>query len=131
MYDDGTMRTCYGIKYDDVGLNGFPQMLSENVIRPIPLTPEILEKMGFVLEGSEAGDDGAYELVIEAYDISFLLIQKAGEYMTEESVGLWIQNPLRYSEGFKIDISRVAHVHELQNIYFCIVGSELIFDLNN
>lgn len=97
-------------------------------INGIILTPDILsDKCGFVQEGSEAGDDGAMELGNIQTDkkISFLWIPKKGRYTPIESKGLWISRDYGNLQ-FKVDINQVKYLHQLQNVYFSIMGKELI-----
>jgi hypothetical protein len=105
-------------RYEDGKLEGF---------KPIPLTSDWYEKLGFSPEGSEAGDDGALQL--GGWDehkkkFSFLWIGKTGRYTEKHSLGLWITS--RYGQdNIKLPLKRVKYVHQLQNLYFAITGKEL------
>lgn len=79
-------------------------------IHPVPLTPELLEKFGFV-EHSHVNQD-------------------------QDDVE-WMQHPalpdLRYRDGlFRLEyfeLSHIQHFHQLQNLFFCLTGEELTVKL--
>jgi len=97
---------------------------------PIPLTPEILEKCGFEIEGSEAGDDGAMQLgnMHEQKGITFLYVPKVGNYTEKDTLGLWIGRDFGMQQ-IQIDLEKVKHLHQLQNLYFALTGQELEINL--
>jgi len=81
-------------------------------IKPVPLTPEILEKCGF--EKQEDGDGGYYRELLSGNGFLFVEGDKKG-----------------YTDVF-IDLSehlRVRYVHQLQNLYFALTGEELTINL--
>lgn len=82
-------------------------------LQPIPLTPEILDKCGFM----EVENDilpywqwmGEDRNVIEWHEDGSILIGKAGEC----------------SHGFNTDEHRITSLHQLQNLYYALTGEEL------
>jgi hypothetical protein len=88
----------------------------EDHVEGIPLTPEILEKCGFVKEGD------FYYLRIEAQDLG-----KAGiRYMETRTDGGWCY--LCGIDGGRIGTA-IWHLHQLQNLYFALTGEELNYQL--
>jgi hypothetical protein len=85
--------------------------------QPIPLTPELLEKCGFVRSQDE--DENSLTLVngrktfkwVEGNDGDYFLI-----YQTDCG--------LDYNTAFELE-----HLHELQNLYFPLTGEELEINL--
>lgn len=67
--------------------------------QPIPLTPEILEKAGFTKVIARKSD--------EAYVCN----------------GVWV-NP-RNGGFYSYANSKIEHLHQLQNLYWCLCGEEL------
>jgi hypothetical protein len=81
---------------------------------PIPLTPEILEKCGF--EKSK----GYIDFNLEITNNHLL------NYSDEElSVFVNSQN----EHGYEAFITPCKHLHQLQNLYFALTGSELEINL--
>jgi hypothetical protein len=86
-------------------------------LEPIPLTPELLEKCGFVRSQDE--DENSLTLVngrktfkwVEGNDGDYFLI-----YQTDCG--------LDYNTAFELE-----HLHELQNLYFPLTGEELEINL--
>jgi hypothetical protein len=85
-----------------IGLN---MEMSEDDLRPIPLTGDWLERLG---QKCENGNGWTYQIPVGALKWYF-------RWNTE-----W------YSEvgGIYID-SRVQYVHQLQNLYFALTGKEI------
>lgn len=75
-------------------------------IEGIPLTPEILIKAGFKKVGRYAIGGGSYH-IYQKGKIEFLMIKDPGEYT------------LAFYETI------IKHVHQLQNLYFALTGTEL------
>jgi len=103
--DDGNWAECaqrwIGVEYKFDKLFG------------IPLTPEILEKCGFVLNGDY------YKRQPEFENIEYRLI--------EFPSGTWI-----VSKGFinyNHEITAIKYLHQLQNLYFALTNTELIINL--
>ena len=76
-----------------------------SIARPIPITPEWLERAGFESYDSQLTYNG-YKMQAGSFLIEF----EYGQYCFLESVG--------------IDI---IHIHQLQNLYFALTGTELTF----
>jgi len=93
---DSPQRKCVGVD----------NMITElNIIKPIPLTPEIMRNSGFVVKL----DCGICEHDALPVDINF----KGNEfeaYINDEA-------------GYKI--CDIQFVHQLQNLYFALTGQEL------
>ena len=86
-------------------------------LNPIPLTPEILEKCGFVCENANE-DDRYYHLRLknEKYcDLSLVIGDKNG--ICEVTL-------FPYEDYF-----RYQYLHQIQNLYFALTGEELIINL--
>jgi hypothetical protein len=89
----------------------------KSIIQPIPLTPEILEKCGFVpnaigqLAIEILGIDTHLELVSIIGGYCYLNLNQVGEFGS-------IQD---------ISINRIQHLHQLQNLYYALTGEELIY----
>ena len=79
--------------------------ISYSSLLPIPLTEEILLKCGF-----NKNELGGYIMYTELG--SMLCIYKDGSFRSNE----------RYID------TKIKHLHQLQNLYFCLVGKE--FDVN-
>jgi hypothetical protein len=86
-------------------------------LEPIPLTPELLEKCGFVRSQDE--DENSLTLVngrktfkwVEGNDDDYFLI-----YQTDCG--------LDYNTAFELE-----HLHQLQNLYYALTGEELEINL--
>lgn len=83
---------------------------SLTAVEPIPLTPEILEKCGFVKQT---------EYIYENDKNLFEIIMNADQFF----YGQW------GSDGFSIDGIELRHLHQLQNLYFALTGEELTIKL--
>jgi hypothetical protein len=77
----------------------------ETLIEPIPLTPEILEKCGFVKQ------------MMWTYAIDIVGNMKLVYYLGEKG---WSIGNKNYS-----DFSNLNYLHQLQNLYFSLTGTEL------
>lgn len=77
---------------------------------PIPLSPEILEKCGFVKKGRYAIGVGGYQVFVNGR-IELLQPKKGGPYI------------LAFHEV------KIAYLHQLQNLYFALTGEELTINL--
>ncbi len=121
-YDDGTTAQVYGVKFKDVGLYGFPQMLSESVIIGISLTAEILEKCGF--KKFESTTEHLKSL--SWYSLDWIVGYKSMGPDAPHG-GFTIEN-ISYgnSGGRKIEL---AYLHQLQNLYYALTYRELEINL--
>lgn len=79
-------------------------------ISPIPLSPEILQTLGF--EKTEDGDGGYYHELLSANGVLFVEGNKKG--YTDVFIDCWEE-------------IRVKYLHQLQNLYWCLCGKELIY----
>jgi hypothetical protein len=89
---------------------------------PIPLTEEWLLKFGF------KGEKGIYHILICEEDKR---INKKELRLDVDDDG-WYVDIIEYdeqldSEMYSINISKIKHVHQLQNLYFTLTGQELEF----
>jgi hypothetical protein len=84
---------------------------------PIPLSPEILEKCGFVLNRNN-------ELSIEINDIAshLELMSGAGGFYYPS----FTQTP-QGDEERTVYFNRINSLHQLQNLYFSLCGEELTY----
>lgn len=78
-------------------------------VSPIPLTPEILEKAGFILRG--------FYYHFPNHDIF-----KLEQYKLKNSY--WLRHNTQ-----SIDSVRINYLHQLQNLYFALTSEELQIDL--
>jgi hypothetical protein len=105
--------TVFNFIYERPGwyvINGCPQ----SDISPIPLTPELLEKCGF-----EKGANSIYITEDEKWFIYF------NEYR------IWLQTERQGDSEYiceRMEI-KIQYLHQLQNLYFSLVGEELIINL--
>lgn len=74
---------------------------NENIFRPIPLTEEWLERMGFENYSIDCDSEGFNHI-----DVSF----------HNKSVTVYLND---------YEITFIQHVHQLQNLYFALTGKEL------
>lgn len=74
--------------------------------QPIPITPEILEKYGFIIKTDTTRLSKTYEL--------------DGYVLQEMRRGYWL-----IKDRALICKHKIFNLHELQNIYFCLVDKEL------
>jgi hypothetical protein len=92
-------------------------------IRPIPLTPEILEKCGFKKWGR---DDMPRTL---SYELGSMQIFPSNTFCDFDGYGFLhykLPNPIDgkdESARFKFN-----HLHQLQNLYYALTGEELTYN---
>lgn len=89
----------------------------DGVIKPIPLTEEWLLKLGFKLNSNEwvNWSNNEYENVISISQHKDLFSRKHLSFSFDT-------NGCRNMNSINIDIK---YVHQLQNLYFALTGSEL------
>ncbi len=88
-------------------------------IQPIPLTPEILEKAGFVLDKT----NGTYWLNL-AHNYLELLPASGHWYPT------YAECPeFSHLTEQRVSLNLIDYLHQLQNLYFAITGEELTINL--
>ena len=88
-----------------VGIDAIISLLE--VIEPIPLTFEILEKCGFVKDETKVGD------------------WVNGNYRLRERVGAYSLYRDYENEDIADYFADVKLIHQLQNLYFALTGEEL------
>lgn len=97
------VNTAVGIiRVEEIPLKSNP-LYNPNALHPIPLSPEWLERFGFVF-----GDNHGYYVLLEN-------IEK-GDYDYD--------NVLYVLTEYEDDICK--YVHQLQNLYFANTGKELV-----
>lgn len=108
----GKSKHVSGTNY--LGLIRLEQILdvSENAIDPIPLTPEWLEWCGFSMRKGNTGQ------VVYQFPVGRLAIYR----LKYED---WIIGVFDYNGGY-INLCSTKMVHQLQNLYFALIGEELI-----
>ena len=79
-------------------------------LKPIPITPELLERAGFDNRG------GVWWIQYHLENWGIQLIYFNNEYIVRQG----------FMGGFK-EIAHVKYWHELQNLYFALTGNELEF----
>jgi len=87
------------------------------LLSPIPLTPEVLEKCGFVpnaigqLAIEVLGIDTHLELITINDGYCYVNLNQVNEFGNSQNVA----------------INRIQYLHQLQNLYFALTGEELIY----
>lgn len=81
-----------------------------NELEPIPLTPEILEKAGFIPRGWG----------------HWITHPKLPVYQCELREGIL---EMENQESDPISFADIKYLHQLQNLYFALTGEELIIEL--
>ena len=121
IHEDTVILDMTGADFD-----GLEYRAKAEHIKPVKFDAKMVEKCGFDVEGSEAGDDGAYQLGCGPMEkeLCFLWIPKKGEYMDKDSIGLWLSQDYN-NQTLKIDIKRVKYLHQFQNLYFDLTNKEL------
>ena len=88
-----------------IGRNGYSQ-LSIIYVNPIPLTEDILVKLGFEIENDNLFDDWSV----------FTKGNLAIYYDSSKDRFIYLETSIQ-----------IKHVHQLQNLYFALCGEELTF----
>ena len=83
--------------------------------RPIPLTPEWLERFGFV-----GGHDGCYDLNQQLIDMGGI-----GSVDSDLTLIKSPDVPNFYTVWLGVRDVNLRYVHQLQNLYFALTGEEL------
>lgn len=96
---------------DSVGFERFID--SEDFPKPIPLTPEWLEKFGFKSDL----EDWYYITTVK------------DQYLASNPHGVYLSNTdpedeSKHADEFSVKLD-IRYVHQLQNLYFALTGSEL------
>lgn len=87
------------------------------VINPIPLTPELLVKCGFM----KVGLPGSY---YQSYRRSVNTMDELAIYTPE-----WVMKYQTQGSGFARSLEHVKHLHDLQNWWHALTGTELEVNL--
>lgn len=98
-----------GVILDD----GFTNCYTWDEILPIPITPEILEKCGF--NSVSRNEDGTYNYWSKQMDASV-------DYEDE--------NLFRYRIHERVRTKSITSLHQLQNLYYALTGTELTYKPN-
>jgi hypothetical protein len=111
----GKVERIHGVNYHgDIKLNLYADKYTDEDINAIPLTLEWLERMGFKKESSF--------LNVQHYSISIIELPKLYLIQLEEKEGIY---QLIINDG-ETDLGKpFQYVHQLQNLYFALVGEEL------
>lgn len=83
--------------------------VSINEITPIPLTPEILQKAGFSQQFDTLDWDLGYKFQINSH---FILLSRNDTFYYIDAIN-----------------TEVEYLHQLQNLYFALIGEELDINL--
>lgn len=87
-------------------------------VDPIPLTPEILLKVGFEFGVS---DNGTYYIDLNGIDQQLEIVLSGKEFYPQ-----LVQAPELSTEDCQIvSLNKIESVHQLQNLYFELTGKEL------
>lgn len=85
-----------------------------DMIEPIPLTEEILLKCGFIKD-----NNGNYWIDLQTH---YLELMPSNGYWYP----VYVQTPeMSHQDEQRVSINRIQYVHELQNLFFAITGTEL------
>lgn len=118
MFDwDGDVRTVFvaGIAPDGIIVKGFEYEDAFTSTTPIPLTAEVLEKLGF-----KAKNEEDYYL-----EISF----HAGFTINIDDFSIGVGNYDEVGEYASMNKDVCRYLHQLQNLYFALTGTELEVNL--
>jgi hypothetical protein len=105
--------------YADYGKNVNGEW-SNDKVEPIPLTPEILEKAGFVKTTSKLGTNKDFDYVDYRLKNMVCYPLPTGE-IEIEFCKLGIED--------RTYIALYKYLHQLQNLFYCLTGEELIIEL--
>ena len=112
-YEGIVYRQVREIKNNLFGLIGDYDGTNFEICRPIPLTEEWLLKFGFHRHHADYSNDVIYIKNIDSNN-GF----EWGVYPNELGSGIEIKNRIL-----------LRYVHQLQNLYFALIGEELIFKI--
>ena len=104
--------------------NYFPTGVKEENMHPIPITPDILERCGFVKDGF-----GAYNLSISPWESHFKILSFAGDYLyLREGDEIEHRGKDNLVTLWNKDLMKEFYLHELQTLYFALMRKELPYD---
>ena len=132
-FNQTTVRECVGVLEDriyywdrEISILK-PVWQSVELLDPIPITEEWLKRFGFSIEGTELGDEGA--LVIEdpilAPDYYEELIMWTPKGKGRRYIEDMDKDTINVLQNYDKRMSHIKYVHQLQNLYFALTGSEL------
>jgi len=115
---------------------GFTQVRGEDLANwgainclPIPLTPELLERCGFVKETSEDIEERTIYSIQVANNTS-LYFDPHKDWMRNDYEVEWYLSHEWNNNHFKNDFwERPKYLHQLQNLYFSLTNTELDIQL--
>lgn len=123
LFMDSKDRLCHveqiSIEVGDTKIRSLNYSITSMPIRPIPLTEEWLDKLGFVKTVSNLG---------RSISIDYVDFRMPGFvcFLLDNNKGLEVEY---YSKHSVIDdrqyICAVNYIHQLQNVYFALTGNEL------
>lgn len=116
--DQGGRCDCEYLKVKKPFVNGLKECYAKD-LRPIPLTPELLEKCGFEKFPYDADDEDVEYWILKLPESGQISYYKPGEFFVSDT-----HSPDFY--GAKVNIT---HLHQLQNLYFALTGEELQINL--
>lgn len=123
-----------GVMLDMVETINYAELLYDG-IEPIPITPEWLERFGFILENGHSFSEYFNKSFgdVRAYVIDGVWFCSHFDWMTHRSdiisergwlVGRRNTNPRHNGWNYN-ESAEVRYIHELQNVFWCITGFEL------
>lgn len=130
LFQENANGTIY---YHEVTLDWLGAMLIDSyLIDPIPLTPEILEKVGF--EKILLGKGLCYGLPFsrmlwDGEPLHEIVLIDFGK-MEERSKGKYALAIREYDRDIQFGITIVEYIHQLQNLYFALTGEELEINIH-
>jgi len=111
----GNQREVMGVHGHYVwlkGNHGDDRTYPESDLSPVPLTPELIEKCGFVWEDIVTKSDGGTEKML-CKGFIFMMINEVN--------GAIAACPY----GYPLSPHRTKYAHQLANLYFALTGEEL------
>ena len=103
--------------YKEIEMSDFSSLFVFDKIEPIPLTPEILEKLGFEHTRSDWFDKKYFTDCIEAAEVMKITINAITGRCAIMDTDL---DGTPAMTGIEI-----KYLHQLQNLYFSLTGTEL------
>jgi hypothetical protein len=97
--------------------------ISFDKIHPISLSPEILDKCGFEKETP----DNKYGEVYKKEGFNFIIRKVDFGIYPKSTFGYAFE--LSDDKNWATIKSKIEHLHQLQNLYYCLVGQELQINL--
>lgn len=112
-YDTTILRLMENSCFVNTPFGTLPQLSQRyDEVRPIPLTPELLENCGF-MDVSDNKNGLAFRININNCDEFCYYLED--EYLRWQTQGSGFTRPLKH----------LKFLHQLQNLYFALTGEEL------